>query len=79
MEKEVVERFKNKKVLIYLKASQGNYLVERYYCILAEIAGDTITCLDAKNRLMTFSISNIENIMELSPRQLETFDRIQKE
>ena len=76
MEEEKIPRFKNKKVVIYLKV---NEVIERYYCILVEVAGGTITYLDSKNRLMIFSISSIENIMELSPRQRETFDRIRHE
>jgi hypothetical protein len=71
MEKEQVARFLNKLCVLYIKSNDFNS--EKYFLRIISVGDESITCLDAKNRLQIFEFSMIGGCSEMTSQQQEKF------
>ncbi len=71
--KEQVMGYIRKKLVIQVRAADKP---ERFYVILVKCDDESISCIDARDRSMTFSYSALESVSEMTARQLERFDLI---
>ena len=76
MEKETIQHFLNKLVVLYIKSNEFN--TEKYYLRIMECSNTDVLTLDAKGRMQSFEYPIIQGCSEMTANQKEKFAYIRR-